>query len=71
MQEQRQTASDKRVLMQGGGRFKFKSKSGSNGSTKRFKRFPRGRGAGCETLLLSLWKFGLLDTAVAPWLMGW
>ena len=35
------------VELQGGGRFKFKSKSGSNGSTKRFKRFPRGRGAGC------------------------
>ncbi len=39
------------VVMQGGGRFKFKSKSGSNGSTKRFKRFPRGRGAGCAPFL--------------------
>ena len=39
------------VLLQGGGRFKFKSKSGSNGSTKRFKRFPRGRGNGCATPL--------------------
>ena len=46
---QPQTATDRCVVsLQGGGRFKFKSKSGSNGSTKRFKRFPRGRGAGCE-----------------------
>ena len=38
--------NDGHNVMQGGRRFKFKSKSGSNGSTKRFKRFPRGRGAG-------------------------
>lgn len=34
------------VMAQGGGKFKFKSKAGATGKTKRFSRFGRHRNAG-------------------------
>ena len=37
--------------LQGGGRFKFKSKSGTTGQTKRFSRFPKRADAWCAPAL--------------------